>query len=123
MVLRARTILAEDVQTPASDELVLNRNTEWTKRISFRVFYVFLIFMFEIFVSFLGFDRQTSWTITNFVHCGFTFIFFHWLKGSPLNTIIDDQGKFDKLTFWEQLDNQKQFTPTRKFLIVVPVIL
>ena len=26
-------------------------------------------------------------------------------------------------TFWEQRDNGEQFTPTRKFLMVVPVVL
>ena len=33
------------------------------------------------------------------------------------------QGKYDSLTFWEQLDDGVQFTNNRKFLTIVPVAL
>lgn len=33
------------------------------------------------------------------------------------------QGKYDSLTFWEQLDDGVQNTNTRKFLTIVPVVL
>lgn len=33
------------------------------------------------------------------------------------------QGKYDSLTFWEQLDDGVQNTNTRKFLTLVPVAL
>lgn len=49
-----------------------------------------------------------------------TFIFLHWAKGNPF---FHGQGKYDKLTFWEQLDDGKQYTPTRKVLTIVPVLL
>ena len=42
------------------------------------------------------------------------------LQGSPIDA---DQGKYDKLTFWEQLDDGVQYTGTRKFFTAVPVIL
>ena len=32
------------------------------------------------------------------------------------------QGKYDKLTFWEQFDDGVQNTGTRKFFLAVPVI-
>ena len=42
------------------------------------------------------------------------------LQGSPIDA---DQGKYDKLTFWEQLDDGVQYTGTRKFFTGVPIVL
>ncbi|KAK7836426.1 orm1-like protein 1 [Quercus suber] len=49
-----------------------------------------------------------------------TYHFFHWKKGTPF---ADDQGIYNALTWWEQIDNGKQLTRNRKFLTVVPVVL
>ncbi|KAJ8451103.1 hypothetical protein Cgig2_026912 [Carnegiea gigantea] len=49
-----------------------------------------------------------------------TYIFFHWKKGTPF---ADDQGIYNGLTWWEQIENGKQLTRNRKFLTVVPVVL
>jgi hypothetical protein len=42
------------------------------------------------------------------------------MQGSPIDA---DMGKYDKLTFWEQLDDGVQYTGTRKFFTAVPVLL
>jgi hypothetical protein len=44
----------------------------------------------------------------------------HWNKGTPNSA--EDQGKWYKNTWWEQLDNGEQYTPTRKFLTVLAFI-
>ncbi|KVI04009.1 ORMDL-like protein [Cynara cardunculus var. scolymus] len=49
-----------------------------------------------------------------------TYHFFHWKKGTPF---ADDQGIYNRLTWWEQIDSGKQLTCNRKFLTVVPVVL
>ncbi|GAU47193.1 hypothetical protein TSUD_350580 [Trifolium subterraneum] len=49
-----------------------------------------------------------------------TYHFFHWKKGTPF---ADDQGIYNRLTWWEQVDNGKQLTRNRKFLTVVPLVL
>ena len=49
-----------------------------------------------------------------------SFIAFHWEMGTPF---WEDQGTYSDLSFWEQLDGGRPWTPTRKFLMVVPVIL
>ncbi|MBA0560075.1 hypothetical protein Golob_017000, partial [Gossypium lobatum] len=41
-------------------------------------------------------------------------------KGTPF---AEDQGMYNGLTWWEQIDNGKQLTPNIKFLTIVPVIL
>uniref|UniRef100_A0A069DNY3 Putative conserved plasma membrane protein n=1 Tax=Panstrongylus megistus TaxID=65343 RepID=A0A069DNY3_9HEMI len=61
------------------------------------------------------------WTLTNLIHNAFHFVFLHTLKGSPW--IAPDQGDCSRLTHWEQIDDGKQFTKTRKFLTLVPVVL
>ncbi|CAN1794076.1 ORM1-like protein 3 [Linum perenne] len=50
----------------------------------------------------------------------FTYHCFHWKKGTPF---ADDQGIYNGLTWWEQMDSGKQLTRNRKFLTVVPVVL
>lgn len=49
-----------------------------------------------------------------------TYHFFHWKKGTPF---AEDQGVYNALTWWEQIDNGKQLTRNRKFLTVVPLVL
>lgn len=49
------------------------------------------------------------------------FMILHIEKGTPFETA--DQGKFRYRTVWEQLDYGVQFSPSRKFLTVVPVVL
>jgi len=40
----------------------------------------------------------------------------------PFAGIEYDQGRFDKLTLWEQLDSGAQYTKTKKFLTICPII-
>ncbi|KAG6749640.1 hypothetical protein POTOM_046701 [Populus tomentosa] len=61
-------------------------------------------------------NRNTEW----FMYPGITYHFFHWKKGTPF---AEDQGMYNRLTWWEQMDNGKQLTRNRKFLTVVPLVL
>ena len=45
---------------------------------------------------------------------------FHWVVGIPYDV---NQGEYEGLTLWEQIDNEAQFTPTKKYLTAVPIIL
>eukprot|EP01133_Synstelium_polycarpum_P004241 gene4241-4948_t len=46
----------------------------------------------------------------------------HWQKGLPFANPAN-QGKYSRLTLWEQIDEGQQYTPTRKFFTLVPIIL
>lgn len=61
-----------------------------------------------------------AWTYVHLIHGVVTYYLLHWHKGSPINM---DQGRYDKLTFWEQLDDGVQNTINRKFFTLVPVVL
>ncbi|KAJ1883348.1 sphingolipid homeostasis protein orm1 [Coemansia sp. S17] len=45
---------------------------------------------------------------------------FHGIIGTPFEV---NQGAYDNLTLWEQMDNGEQYTPTKKFLTVVPIVV
>ena len=49
------------------------------------------------------------------------FSFLAKMKSHPWHTF--DQGSSSRLTHWEQLDHGRQYTPTRKFLTIVPILL
>uniref|UniRef100_A0A8C2DJB0 ORMDL sphingolipid biosynthesis regulator 2 n=1 Tax=Cyprinus carpio TaxID=7962 RepID=A0A8C2DJB0_CYPCA len=61
------------------------------------------------------------WTLTNVIHNLAMYLFLHTVKGTPFET--PDQGKARLLTHWEQMDYGVQFTASRKFLTISPIVL
>lgn len=49
-----------------------------------------------------------------------SYIMFHYVRGIPFDF---NGGAFDNLNMWEQIDNGAQYTPTKKFLLSVPIVL
>lgn len=45
----------------------------------------------------------------------------HWIKGSPND--FDTQGEYRELTFYEQIDDGRPWTMTKKLLMIVPTAL
>ncbi len=106
-----------------NEGLNTNPNTSYVSNPSFWFSYSAIVILSSIsFHLVLPFSSSVIWTLINFLHSLLTFILFHWMKGGP----IEDQyhpHKYDKLTFWEQLDETTQYTPARKFLLFVPCAL
>ncbi|KAI5598875.1 hypothetical protein BDE02_02G160500 [Populus trichocarpa] len=99
----------------------LNRNTEWFMYPGVWTTYILILFFFWLIVlSIFGCSPGLAWTIVNLSHFAITYHFFHWKKGTPF---AEDQGIYNRLTWWEQIDKGKQLTRNRKFLTVVPVVL
>ncbi|KAL0016078.1 hypothetical protein SO802_003147 [Lithocarpus litseifolius] len=99
----------------------LNRNTEWfTYPGVWTTYILILFFSWLIVLSVLNCSSGLAWTIVHLSHFLVTYHFFHWKKGTPF---ADDQGIYNRLTWWEQIDSGKQLTRNRKFLTVVPVVL
>ncbi|XP_062364326.1 ORM1-like protein 3 isoform X3 [Cinclus cinclus] len=67
------------------------------------------------------FSVPVVWTLTNIIHNLSMYIFLHTVKGTPFET--PDQGKARLLTHWEQMDYGVQFTASRKFLTIMPIVL
>ncbi|KAI0520530.1 hypothetical protein KFK09_008006 [Dendrobium nobile] len=99
----------------------LNKNTEWFMYPGVWTTYIFFLFFFWLIVlSVFGCNTGMAWTIVNLAHFIVTYQFFHWKKGTPF---AEDQGIYNRLTWWEQIDSGKQLTSNRKFLTIVPVVL
>ena len=67
-----------------------------------------------------GVSQETSWTLTNMTYMFGSYIMFHYVRGVPFEF---NSGAFDNLNMWEQIDNGAQYTPTKKFLLSVPIVL
>jgi hypothetical protein len=96
-----------------------NLNTNWLDNPAAWLFYALLIALGWVVASGLT-DPGMAWTWVHIGHGLVTYYLLHWNKGSPVGA---DQGKWDALTFWEQIDDGVQFTATRKFFTAVPVAL
>ncbi|KAJ2698571.1 sphingolipid homeostasis protein orm1 [Coemansia sp. IMI 203386] len=80
---------------------------------------IVLIIAFRLIFSLIPWSTpELSWTLTNLSYCLFQYIMFHGIIGTPFEV---NQGAYDNLTLWEQMDNGEQYTPTKKFLTVVPI--
>lgn len=99
-----------------------NPNTTWLKSRGLWLSYTIgMLVLHLIILSVPLLTIPIAWTITNLIHNLIHFIFLHIIKGAPW--ISQDQGESRRLTHWEQIDNGKQFTKTRKFLMVAPIIM
>lgn len=67
-----------------------------------------------------GSSQEASWTLTNMTYMVGSYIMFHYVRGIPFDF---NGGAFDNLNMWEQIDNGAQYTPTKKFLLSVPIVL
>ncbi len=99
-----------------------NRNVEWMDS-RFWVFYTVLYFAARFTLMMVPIVKQElAWTTVHIIAAVVTYFCFHWLKGSPY-TADDEDGEYNSLTFWEQIDHGVQYTPNRKFLTIFPVII
>jgi hypothetical protein len=114
---------ATEARVYASQSLA-NNNVNWMSSVSFWIAYVLAIAAFRG-ALFALLPRayaspELEWTLTNVAHAVVSFVGLHWNRGSP---IWADQGEHANHTVWEQIDNGAPWTPTHKFLLIVPVVL
>ena len=67
-----------------------------------------------------GVSQETSWTLTNISYMFGSYIMFHYVRGVPFEF---NGGAYDNLNMWEQIDDGAQYTPAKKFLLSVPIVL
>ncbi|KAL1925642.1 uncharacterized protein VTP21DRAFT_525 [Calcarisporiella thermophila] len=65
-------------------------------------------------------SSEIGWTLTNLTFNVGSFIMFHVVRGIPFDS---NQGAYDELTLWEQIDNMQEYTPSKKFFMLVHVCL
>ncbi|KAF2076206.1 hypothetical protein CYY_002506 [Polysphondylium violaceum] len=104
------------------DEFQINRNQSWMHSRRFWVVYIFAIIISKLTISLLFPHYEYGWLFITASHAIVTFLGMHWQKGIPF-FFPANQGKYNRLTLWEQIDKGQQYTPTRKFFTLVPIVL
>eukprot|EP00899_Mesostigma_viride_P020021 jgi/Mesvir1/2801/Mv21138-RA.1 len=97
-----------------------NKNTSWLAYPGIWTSYIIaILFVWGFFFFAVKVSSGQAWTYVHLIHFTITFYLLHWNKGSPVS---EDQGVYDKLTLWEQIDHGRQLTRNKKFFTIVPVV-
>ncbi|EQB77795.1 ORM1-like protein [Camelus ferus] len=100
----------------------VNPNTRVLNSRGIWLAYIILVGLLHVvLLSIPFFSIPVVWTLTNVIHNLAMYVFLHTVKGTPFET--PDQGKARLLTHWEQMDYGLQFTSSRKFLSISPIVL
>lgn len=111
----------DTLDTKIDQSLNPNLNADWVHYKGAWVIHIVLIVFLKLFFDFVtALDNDWRWTLTNVTYNIGSYIMFHQVKGTPFEF---NSGAYDNLTMWEQIDNGDQYTPTKKFLMIVPIAL
>lgn len=111
----------DTLDTKIDQSLNPNLNADWVNYKGAWVIHIVLITLLRLILDFVAvLDNEWKWTMTNVIYDFGSYIMFHQVKGTPFEF---NSGAYDNLTMWEQIDNGDQYTPTKKFLMIVPIAL
>lgn len=113
----------DSVESDTDGENQFNKNAGWMTSKYWRIFYIgtLILLSFLLYVIFEE-NKPLVATLVNMAHGIITYVSFHYRTGTELGG-ADDTGMYDSMTFWQQLDGGYSWTPTKKFLTVVPILL
>ncbi|KAI9334966.1 ORMDL family [Obelidium mucronatum] len=98
-----------------------NTNSSWPNLRGSIATNIFVLAVLRLGIGMIpGMTTEAAWTITNLLYYVITFIMFHWVLGVPFQL---NQGEFEDMTLWEQMDKGEPFTPAKKYLTMIPIIL
>ncbi|PRP85793.1 hypothetical protein PROFUN_05985 [Planoprotostelium fungivorum] len=130
-MLKSPTLLSPSLSSTEEDnkaELkrhkIANKNAQWLSSPGMWGVYLFLLVASRCILQ-LFLNTNSGWTTWNVLHAIVTFFALHWVKGAPFSTEGTHIGdtKYHKLTLWEQIDGGVQYTPARKFLTFVAILV
>ncbi|KAI9297256.1 ORMDL-domain-containing protein [Neoconidiobolus thromboides FSU 785] len=99
----------------------VNLNSSWTNyRGAWTVHFAVILALKVIYSCIPIISKELSWTLTNVTYNFLSFWIFHTMTGIPFQF---NQGAYDHLTLWEQIDNEAQYTATKKYLTALPIAL
>jgi len=125
---RARSgslVTVEEIQESLDDVLdqtvYPNVNQEWVNgKGAWGIHVVLIVIGKLLFDCIPGVSKDISWTLTNISYMALSFLMFHHVTGTPFHSDLHG-GAYDDLTLWEQIDEGAQNTPSRKWLLCVPI--
>ncbi|KAL9608366.1 MAG: hypothetical protein Q9167_006795 [Letrouitia subvulpina] len=111
----------ESIEHLSDQSAIPNVNANWVNAKGAWSIHVVLIIALKILFNIIpGVSQETSWTLTNITYMFGSYLMFHWVRGVPFEF---NAGAYDNLNMWEQIDNGDQYTPAKKFLLIVPILL
>lgn len=111
----------ETLEDDTDQRLLPNMNATWVDQRGAWIIHIVIIILLKLFFNLLpGITREISWTMTNSTYIIGSYVMFHMIKGTPFEF---NGGAYDNLTMWEQIDGETLYTPSRKFLILLPIAL
>ncbi|GAA5832196.1 hypothetical protein JCM11251_004276 [Rhodosporidiobolus azoricus] len=127
---RARSssiVSVQEVPETYDDQLdqaaLTNVNAEWVNYKGAWLIHVVLILLAIVLLETIpGMSQDLTWTIVNLGYLFATYIIFHYVTGVPFD-MTNNSGVYDNLTLWEQIDSGAQYTPAKKWLTTLPIVL
>ncbi|CAI4048234.1 hypothetical protein SUVZ_12G3740 [Saccharomyces uvarum] len=111
----------ETFEDENDQQMLPNMNATWVDQRGAWLIHIVVIVLLRLFYSlFPGSTPKWTWTLTNMTYIIGFYIMFHLVKGTPFEF---NGGAYDNLTMWEQINDETLYTPTRKFLLIVPIVL
>lgn len=111
----------ESFETKQDQDIQDNMNANWVHFKGAWLIHIVIIMLLKFFYDLIPiYTNEISWTLTNVTYVIGSYIMFHQIKGTPFDF---NNGAYDNLNMWEQIDNGAQFTPVKKFLLGVPIAL
>ncbi|KAF2773789.1 Orm1 type endoplasmic reticulum protein [Teratosphaeria nubilosa] len=111
----------ESLEQQSDQATMPNLNAQWVNAKGAWMIHIILILLLKILYDILpSISQETSWTLVNTTYMAGSYLMFHWVRGVPFEF---NAGAYDNLNMWEQIDNGDQYTPTKKFLLAVPICL
>ncbi|GAA5990156.1 hypothetical protein JCM5350_002526 [Sporobolomyces pararoseus] len=100
-----------------------NVNAEWVNYKGAWMIHVVLIALGIVLLETVpGITQDVTWTTANLGYLFVTYILFHYVTGVPFD-MTNNSGVYDNLTLWEQIDSGAQYTPAKKWLTTLPIVL
>ncbi|KAJ7437106.1 ORMDL family-domain-containing protein [Mycena galericulata] len=101
----------------------VNINADWVNAKGAWLIHVVLICLGKLIIDTIpGMTKEISWTLVNLFYLALSYLMFHWVTGIPFENDLHG-GAYDDLTLWEQIDDGAQYTPAKKWLFSVPIVL
>lgn len=111
----------ETFEEKIDQESTPNLNANWVHSKGAWIIHIVIILILKLFFDLVpGLSNEISWSLTNATYVIGSYIMFHYVKGTPFDF---NSGAYDNLTMWEQLDEGDFYTPSKKFLVGVPIWL
>lgn len=122
-IVKVEQIGDRSVEEALDRNTYVNINADWVNAKGAWLIHAVLIICGKICIDTIpGMTQQVSWTLVNLMYLAVSYLMFHWVTGIPFGDNLHS-GAYDELTLWEQIDDGAQYTPAKKWLICVPIVL